>query len=112
MAISIKSNDKGLYKLISTVSDEQLHDEDWISENDVKKILIERHFMSFIEKAVEIDMEFPNHYFIDDKYVHIKDKPSFSHYIIKLMDENNYVEIYNEFNKIVDKVKLNIPKFE
>jgi len=110
MGISIKRNEKGLYNLKSTISDEQHHKEDWISEAEIKKILIERQFMSFVEKVVEIDMEFPNHYFINDRFEYIREKESFSGYIIKLIKNENYSQIYDDFNSVVDKLNLSIPK--
>ena len=60
MGLIIKRNDEGLYNLVSSFSDKQLHDEEWITEDEVKKLLIERAFCDFVEKVIEIDMEFPS----------------------------------------------------
>jgi hypothetical protein len=62
----IDRNKDGKYIVTSSVSDEQLHNEDSLSENETKKLLINQALWTFIEKAIEIDMEFPNSYGIND----------------------------------------------
>jgi len=51
-----------LYQLISSVSDERLHDEKWITEKDAKALLIEKAWWDFIKNSIEIYMDFPNGY--------------------------------------------------
>lgn len=66
MGLEIKRKD-GKYQMKSTISDERLHDEKWISEDEAKKVLIERAYCKFLEEAVKIDMEFPSTYSINGK---------------------------------------------
>lgn len=79
MGIEIKKNDKG-YQMKSSVSGEKLH-KGWITEDEVKKILIERAYWKFIEQAIEIDMEFPNDYTINDVRIWEKEKSGKSKFI-------------------------------
>jgi hypothetical protein len=71
MGLEINKNKVGLYQINSTISDLLLH-EGWITENEVKKILIKRAYARFVENAIEIDMEFPNDYRINGKEQHDK----------------------------------------
>jgi hypothetical protein len=67
MGLDITTNDRGEYKLNSTISDESYHPhQKWVSEEEAKKLLIEEAFLRFIEKAIEIDLTFPTNYRIND----------------------------------------------
>jgi len=72
MGVEIKRNKKG-YKLINTVSDEEIND-GWIDEEQVKAILIKRELFNFMKKVIEIDLEFPSGYYINDKRQVIEEK--------------------------------------
>lgn len=67
MGLTVKKNKQGLFQLISTISDQRLHTEKWISEHDAKKILINRAFWRFFDEMMEIDMEFPGGYSCEGK---------------------------------------------
>ena len=58
----------------STVSGEQLHDEKWISEKEAIKELVLREWFKFIEKSIEIYMEFPSGYSVNGERLIIKEK--------------------------------------
>lgn len=62
MGLRVLKNKEGLYKLTSTVTDEDHHEEEWITENEAKKILIEKAYWDFLSDMVQIDMEFPHGY--------------------------------------------------
>jgi hypothetical protein len=66
MGLDIKRNDNGLYQIHSTISDEKMHDENWITEHEVKKLLIERAFWNFVESMIKIDDDFPHGYMINN----------------------------------------------
>lgn len=68
MGLEIKRSKKGLYQLKSTGSDEILHEAKWISEDEAKKILIERITWKFFENIIKIDLEFPGGYHVNGKY--------------------------------------------
>lgn len=65
MSYEFKRNKKGLYQLKNTVNDKK---SDWITEDEVKKFLIEKAYADFIHTTIEIDMEFPNDYYINGKH--------------------------------------------
>jgi hypothetical protein len=67
MGLEIKRNAKGKYQLKSTISDEKLH-KDWITEDEAKKILIEREYWRFIEETIKIYLDFPNGCMVNGKY--------------------------------------------
>lgn len=68
MGVEIKRNESGEYKLISTISDEQIHTENWVDETEAKRILIERLFLRFIDDAAQIEMDFPLKYHVNGEY--------------------------------------------
>ncbi len=83
MGLEIKRNDKNQYQLKSTVSDESYHpDKKWISEDEAKRILINKQFWDFIEAAIEIDMTFPNRYNVNDKRHIDETKPNFNQWML------------------------------
>ena len=57
------------YQMKSTVSDERLHDELWISENEAKKTLIIRQWENFVDESIKIFMDFPSGYQINGLFV-------------------------------------------
>ena len=59
----------GLFKLTSSISDERLHDEEWVTKDEAKRILINRALWDFMQKAIEIDLEFPSGYSCRGKYI-------------------------------------------
>lgn len=65
MSLTFKRNRKGLYKVKNDVSGKYVTD--WVSEDEVKKLLIEKAHQSFIHEAIEIDMEFPHGYYVNGK---------------------------------------------
>ena len=65
MGLKINRNEEYQYQLISTISDEKYHDEEWVSEDEAKRILITRKIWDFIEDIVEIDIAFPDTYRIN-----------------------------------------------
>lgn len=69
MGLEFKKNDEGLYQVYSTIIDTKLHDTEWITEHEVKKLLITRCFWDFLENMVYIDMNFPNGYSVNYKHL-------------------------------------------
>ena len=65
MGLDIKRNKAGLYKVKSTISDEKLGE--YMTEDQIKKMLIERAYFKFVEEVIKIDLEFPSGYYINDK---------------------------------------------
>ena len=111
MGLEVKSNRKKEYQLICTISDELYHPEKkWISEDEAKKILIERAFWTFIEKTIEIDSCFPKDYYING----IKDyKASPKSDFLRWWLDNAYGEnsdkiITERFEEISNRLNLDI----
>lgn len=67
MGLIVTKNDNNEYHIVSSVSDECIHDNEWISIDEAKKILIEREFFRFMDSAIQINMDFPNGYSINGK---------------------------------------------
>lgn len=65
LGLDIKRNKEGLYSVKSTISDESLGK--FMTEDELKKMLIERAYFKFVEEVIKIDLEFPSGYFINGK---------------------------------------------
>ncbi|MFM2393081.1 MAG: hypothetical protein RLZZ546_1063 [Bacteroidota bacterium] len=110
MGLEIKRNKKGEYSLTSTVSDESYHPEKkWITEDEAKKLLIERAFYKFVEDAIQIDMTFPNRYTVNDKY-HYDDKiPNFNEWYLGILkDDNHGKKLFEKFNEVLKKHDMDL----
>lgn len=68
MGLRVERKDE-LFKLTSTVSEERLHEKEWISKKEAKAILVDRVLHDFISKIIEIHLEFPHHYSCHGKYI-------------------------------------------
>lgn len=108
MGLNIKRNNKGLYKLMSTVSDESYHpDKEWIDENEVKKLLIHKALHQFIEKVIEIDMSFPVGYMVNGSYQVDDTKPCFNRWFLDALNSDDVDGIINtKFSEIYNKLNL------
>lgn len=110
MGLIIDKNDKGQYKLTSTVSNESLHpDDEWIDEDEAKRILIYRQLHTFIEKSIEIEMTFPNGYRVNDSYQRDTTKPDFHRWFLDALKSDNVDEIIKDkFEEVYNRLKLEI----
>jgi hypothetical protein len=104
MGLDIKRNKKGLYKAKSTISDELIHDKKWITEDELKKALIEREFFNFVEKVIKIDMEFPSGYYVNDHCEYIKEKSGAGSRF--LLDNWDSDAIEKKYNEICERLKI------
>jgi hypothetical protein len=108
LAIKKHKSRKGAYKLTSAISDESYHpDATWITEAETKRILIDKAFWEFIEKAIKIDMEFPHGYYVNDRYHVDKDKANYNEwYLESLKSENAGKTIMDKFAEVYDRLGL------
>lgn len=67
MGLEIKRNGEGLYQVKCSMSDELIHDGDWVSEDEIKRVLIERKFGDFIDAAITVDKDFPKCYHVNNQ---------------------------------------------
>lgn len=70
MGIQVKSKKIDgvlMYQLRSTISDELYHVEQWVTLDGAKKALMESKLWKLAESFIEIDMEFPHAYYINNK---------------------------------------------
>ena len=105
MGLDIKKNKEGLYKVKSSISDKQLGKE-WMSEDELKKILIEKAYWTFITNVIEIDMEFPSDYYINNEREIIDEKHcAGKEFIIKNWNNGNIEKKYRE---ICDRLKIEL----
>lgn len=106
MGTSIKKNKDGLYQLKSTVSNEVLHKKKWITEDDAKKVFIEKILWKAIEDIVCVEMDFPYGYFINGKMqIPLTDRKRGLEFILECYksDEDG---IYKKFMEVIKKHKL------
>ena len=73
MGLDLKRNRAGLYQIKG--------ENEWLTEDDVKKLLIEIEYDRFRRSVIEIDMEFPNDYYVNNKVQKIEEK----HVLVKVM---------------------------
>lgn len=104
MALIIKK-ENSKYQLISSITNESYHDEEWIDENEAKKVLIENAFIDFVENAIKINEDFPNSYQINGEPP--KEHKKGSKKVSDLYENENVQEAFeNEFEKIYKNLKL------
>ena len=103
MGLDIKRNNKGLYKVKSTISDEILGKD--MTEDEFKKMLIEGAYFKFIEETIKIDLEFPSGYRINDKIQSVEGKHcSGLDFLIKNWDNANVIE--DKFREICSRLDI------
>ncbi len=108
MGLQINRNEKGEYKLTSTISGESYHPKkEWVSEDEAKKCLINNEFMRFIDKLIEIDMSFPNNYRVNDK---MGDRQSdYNEWVLKASGSADVNEVFEDkVKEIYERLKLDI----
>jgi len=106
MGLDIKRNKKGLYKAKSTISDKSVSDT-WMTEDELKKYLIERAYSKFITDVIEIDMEFPSGYSINDQYQYDDEKHcKGKEFVIKNWNNDGVIE--DKFKEIIERLKIEL----
>lgn len=105
MGLEIKEKD-GRFKLKSTVSDESYHpDKKDISLEEAKVLLIHRELFKFIDKVIEIDMDFPNGYNVNGKYNRADTK--FAEWYLSTLKSDDCDEITNaKFEEVYKRLGL------
>lgn len=107
MGLIVKRNKINQYQLSSSISDESYHPKKrWLSQDEAKKLLIEMAFIDFIEKAVQIDMDFPNRYKVNNKIYPTDSSLSFD----KWSEDNDYDDdrLSEKFTEVCEKHSLDI----
>lgn len=105
MALGIRRNKSGLYRVKSTISDEKLGE--FITEDELKKMLIERAYFKFVEDVIKIDLEFPSGYYINDKIQCIESKHcSGTRFILDNWNSDSVIE--DKFNEICTRLKIEL----
>jgi len=104
MGLEIKRNNKGKYNMKSTISDEQIHEEKWISEKEAIKTLILRQWFRFVEESIKIYIEFPAGYQVNGQFEFEKGKNgSGSRW---MLDNWNDKAINKKFRKICKELDI------
>jgi hypothetical protein len=107
MGLDIKRNKQGLYNAKSSISDESVTGKGWITEDEFKKILIERAYFKFVEDVIKIDMEFPSGYGVNGKYQCIDEKHcAGSTFIIQNWKKEGVIE--NKYKEICERLKIEL----
>ena len=108
MGLNIKQNKKDLYNMESSITDSSIHpDQKWVTENEAKKLLINRKFWKFMEDIIEIDMEFPMGYHVNGKYCAV-DKQRYCEWWLEKQKESDDLTntIIDKYNEVHDRLKL------
>lgn len=102
MGLSLKKKNNH-YQIWCSISSQKIHDKEWLTEDEAKAVIIERKFHKFMDEIIETDMEFPRDYYINDRHVVAKDKPSFYkwRYCSDISDAD-YVAKLREITKRLD----------
>ena len=104
MSIIINKDQNG-YKLSSSTTKENLHDEEFINEDQVKVILINKQFWEFIESVIRINFDFPNGYFINNQLQ--TGNLNGAKLLADLYEKENCEElIFDKFTEVKEKLKL------
>jgi len=107
MGLNIKQNEQGLYYMESSITDSSIHpDQKLVTEDEAKKILINRKFWKFLEDIIEIDMEFPMGYHVNGKYCMV-DKQRFCEWWLENQEIGEIDKaIIDKYNEVHDRLKL------
>lgn len=103
MAINVKKR-KGLYQLRSTISDEIIHQGEWVSEIEAKEALIMKAYWDFIYKTIEIDIDFPDAWSVNGNQPVSKKKSSY--WMLENID--NSKAVIKKFNEIISKCEVDL----
>lgn len=105
MALQVKRKEDK-FQLYCTISDELLHEEEWITREEALQILVERAYRRFIEEVIEIDMDFPKGYGDDEGRYIDPGKREFPSWIYEMVSNKKYDEITQKWCELVFKYKL------
>ena len=110
MGLEIKRNKKGLYLMVSTVSNGRIHEEPSITEDEAKKVLIKRLYFDFMQKAIEVGMTFPNGYQVNDvrEYHENLSEPYYAWTSAAFKSEDYFKTFTDKFNEIKEKLNLEL----
>lgn len=61
------SHNKDGYQIISSITDEVIHEKERLTEEEVKELMAERALFEFFEKLITIDKDFLNGYQVNGK---------------------------------------------
>ena len=110
MGLIVKRNKSGKYKLISSVSDEIIHENKWLTETEAKYVLIQRLTKKYMEDIIEVYMDFPIGYYSQHglRYQNkdSEDNEMFLEFMVKNM--KNYDNIVNKFEDINEELNLGL----
>ncbi len=102
MGLRIITHKKG-YKAFCSMSDEQLHKKNYLTEDELKTLMIERVMQDFFEKVIIIEKNFLENHNVDgSRFLNIE-KPTALEWIV-----DNYDSIEDEALKILDRLNIKI----
>jgi len=113
MATEVKSkqeNGETLYQLRSSISDELLHEEEWVTEKEAKKALMSSEFWNFAQKIVEIDKCFPSNYRVN--YEPPKNRFNFPGYCLENYYKDSGEKLNQDFQEILKDQNFQIQDFD
>jgi hypothetical protein len=107
MGYDIKQLKNGKFKIKSTISDESYHpDKNSITLDEAKVILINEKFWKFIEDVIEIDMEFPNGYYVNGHRMNNSNFDFGSWKMDALKSDDTEIKYTKKFEEIYKRLNL------
>lgn len=101
MGLIVNKNKQNNFQLISTVSDERLHDEEWITREEAIKILVEKQAWRFIERVVEVYLDFPLGYANGELEIHRAERKFHDWWNKQKFDHE---KLHQKFQKIIKEI--------
>lgn len=110
MGLTVSRNKENQYQLISSFDNKRIHDAKWISEQEAKKLLIDRAFWRFFKEAMEIDCEFPGGYSNNGRIYQRKEgAETGAEKYLRIAKSKNSDKLFNEeWERLKEDYKLNI----
>jgi len=109
MGLRIKEKN-GKYQVIDTISDYPLHDSKHVTFEEDKSIIITDKLFRFFESIIELDMDFPNHWRVNDQFI-ISDEIKYNDWvkeILNLKDGEFTKEVWEKGIEVLLKSKIKL----
>jgi hypothetical protein len=104
MGLDIKKSKNGKFTVIESVTDEVVIKNG--TEEDVKRYLFVKKIWKFYDNMIEIDMEFPNKYYVNGEIHRDESKENFLEWWLKNCKKEGFEDV------IAEKMKTIIHKFD
>lgn len=99
-----------LFKIECSIGGESYHpDKSWVTIDEAKRLLVEKAFYNFMDKALEISMDFPIKYNVNGRmFFDENQQPTYNKWYLEILDDKDagQIRLVDEFNKRLDDLGL------